>query len=132
MPGEVTDTLRLRLEGQSRLSRDAARFTVRLATNVVHSGILIVYLVYTESTAVWRWSDAMELPGLRTVRQQRLLTQAELAVRIGMTRASIVRLETGATKARISTVRKLAVALDASVEELRGELQPQRGRRKST
>ena len=74
----------------------------------------------------------MELSGLRTLRQRRLLTQAELAARIGMTRASIGRLETGATKARISTARKLAAALDANIEELIGEGQLQRGRRKPT
>ncbi len=60
----------------------------------------------------------MELPNLRTVRTQRLLTQDDLAAATGMTKASISRLETGATKARISTVRKLLKALDVELEDL--------------
>lgn len=53
----------------------------------------------------------MELPGLRKVRMSRLLTQAQLAMRADMTPASISRIETGRSKARISTVRRLADAL---------------------
>lgn len=60
----------------------------------------------------------MELPGLRAVRLRRLLTQADLAARVNMTPASISRIETGQTKARISTVRRLAEALDADPGEL--------------
>jgi transcriptional regulator with XRE-family HTH domain len=60
----------------------------------------------------------MELPGLRSARLYRLLTQAELAKRVKMTTASISRIETGATKARISTVRRLAKALDVDPESL--------------
>ncbi len=62
----------------------------------------------------------MELSNLRAVRLQRLLTQAELANRAGLTPASISRLETGETKARISTVRKLAAALEVSADALTG------------
>ncbi|MGI8405729.1 MAG: helix-turn-helix domain-containing protein [Thermomicrobiales bacterium] len=59
----------------------------------------------------------MEIPNLRNIRQRKLLTQTELATRAGLTTASISRLETGASKARISTVRRLSEALqvDASV-----------------
>lgn len=54
----------------------------------------------------------MELPGLRAVRLSRLLTQDELAVKVEMTKATISRLEAGLTRGRISTVRKLAKALE--------------------
>jgi transcriptional regulator with XRE-family HTH domain len=60
----------------------------------------------------------MDLPGLRAARLNRLLTQAELAKRVNMTTASISRIETGTTKARISTVRRLAKALDVDPDEL--------------
>lgn len=60
----------------------------------------------------------MELPGLRGARMRHLLTQADLADRVNMTPASISRIETGTTKARISTVRKLAKALDVDAGEL--------------
>ncbi|MGI8485114.1 MAG: helix-turn-helix domain-containing protein [Thermomicrobiales bacterium] len=62
----------------------------------------------------------MELNGLRTARLRRVLTQSELASLVGMTPASISRIETGATKARISTVRKIAIALDVDPTELLG------------
>ncbi len=60
----------------------------------------------------------MELTGLREARHRRLLTQLELANLVGMTTATISRIETGATKARISTVRRLAEALDVDPAEL--------------
>jgi transcriptional regulator with XRE-family HTH domain len=60
----------------------------------------------------------MEIPGLREARQRRLLTQVELANLVGMTTATISRIETGATKARISTVRKIAEALEMDPTEL--------------
>ncbi len=66
----------------------------------------------------------MELPGLRSARLNRLLTQAELAQRANMTTASISRIETGTTKARISTVRRLAKALDVDPDELLNGTQP--------
>lgn len=60
----------------------------------------------------------MELPNLRAIRVRRLMTQAELAVRAGLTTASISRIETGTAKARISTVRRLADALDVNPDDL--------------
>jgi len=60
----------------------------------------------------------MELPGLREARQRRLLTQAELAIRADVTAATISRIETGTTKARISTIRRLAEVLDIDPAEL--------------
>lgn len=62
----------------------------------------------------------MELSGLRQARERRLLTQVELAGRASMTAATISRIETGMTKARISTVRRLAEALDVDPAELTG------------
>ncbi len=60
----------------------------------------------------------MELPELREVRMMRLMTQAQLAIRAGMTPASISRIETGRSKARISTVRRLADALGVDPRDL--------------
>ncbi|MDP9363200.1 MAG: helix-turn-helix domain-containing protein [Chloroflexota bacterium] len=53
----------------------------------------------------------MHLPYLRRVRERALLTQRELAARAGLTQATVHRIESGATRARISTVRRLAGAL---------------------
>lgn len=60
----------------------------------------------------------MDIPNLRAIRLGRLMTQADLAGASGLTKATISRLETGATKARISTVRKLAKALNVDPGEL--------------
>ena len=60
----------------------------------------------------------MELPGLRRVREAALLTQAELAERVGVQRVTISRIETGATRARISTVRRIATALGVPAADL--------------
>jgi len=60
----------------------------------------------------------MELPKLRAIRRQQLLTQQELAELAGLTTASVSRIETGTTKARISTVRKLAAALEVDPSAL--------------
>ncbi len=55
---------------------------------------------------------------LREARQRRLLTQAELGKRAGTTEATVNRLENGLQTARISTIRKLAEALEIPAEEL--------------
>lgn len=60
----------------------------------------------------------MHLPGLRAIRLRQLVTQAELAQRAGLERVTISRLETGTTGARISTVRRLAEALEVDPAEL--------------
>ncbi len=65
------------------------------------------------------WGNKLvELPNLRSVRLRRLLTQRELAKIAGLTTASVNRIENGTTKARISTVRRLAQALDVDPEDL--------------
>lgn len=66
----------------------------------------------------------MELPNLRSVRLRRLLTQRELAKSAGLTTASVSRIETGTTKARISTVRRLAKALDVDPDDLLAANEP--------
>lgn len=52
------------------------------------------------------------LPCLRSVRESRLLTATELARQIGVTKATLSRLENGVTRARLPTIRSLATALD--------------------
>lgn len=66
----------------------------------------------------------MELPNLRSVRLSRLLTQRDLAKSAGLTTASVSRIETGTTKARISTVRRLAKALDVDPDDLLAANEP--------
>lgn len=53
----------------------------------------------------------MRLHGVRELREQRFITQAELAERAGISEAHLSRLERGQHLARISTVRKIAGAL---------------------
>ena len=55
---------------------------------------------------------------LRRARERRLLTQADLAARIGGSEATVNRLERGRNPARISTVRRLAEALGVPADEL--------------
>lgn len=70
------------------------------------------------------WTDEVDDKGrsvmadLRPVRLRRLLTQRELAERVGLTAPALSRLENGHTKARISTLRKLATALEVEATEL--------------
>jgi predicted transcriptional regulator len=59
-----------------------------------------------------------QLPSLRRVREARLLTQQELADRAEVHRVTIASLETTASEARFSTVRKLAAALEVEPTEL--------------
>jgi len=67
----------------------------------------------------------MRLPGLRNCRERALLTQAELAELSGVAEVTINRLENNRHTARISTVRKLAVALRVDATELTG---PEQGK----
>jgi transcriptional regulator with XRE-family HTH domain len=55
---------------------------------------------------------------LKDWRQRRLLTQAELAERVGMTVGTINRIERGVHEPRFSTIRKLAAALDMAPDDL--------------
>ncbi len=55
---------------------------------------------------------------LRRLREDRLLTQAELAERAGIALSSLVRVENDQVDPRFTTIRKLAHALDVDHREL--------------
>jgi transcriptional regulator with XRE-family HTH domain len=55
---------------------------------------------------------------LRRLREDRLLTQAELAERAGIALSSLVRVENDQVDPRFTTIRKLAQALDVDHREL--------------
>ena len=55
---------------------------------------------------------------LRWLREDRLLTQAELAERAGIALSSLVRIENDQVYPRFSSIRKLARALDVHPREL--------------
>ena len=60
---------------------------------------------------------------LREWRQRRLLSQEELAKKAGIGVTTVVRIE-GGQGARLSTLRKLAEALDITADQLLGEDDP--------
>ncbi len=60
----------------------------------------------------------MDLPRLRGVRERQAVTQRELADTSGVAQANISRIESGEQKARLSTVRRLAVALGVAPGDL--------------
>ena len=55
---------------------------------------------------------------LRRARERKLLTQEELGKLVGMTKGNISRLETQTRPPRLSTIKRLAAALDIPVDEL--------------
>ncbi len=55
---------------------------------------------------------------LKRLREDRLLTQAELAERAGIALSSLVRVENDQVDPRFTTIRKLAQALDVDHREL--------------
>ncbi len=55
---------------------------------------------------------------LREWRERRLLTQRELAEKVGMSVRQINRIERGIHEPRFSTIRKLAEALEVEPDEL--------------
>ena len=55
---------------------------------------------------------------LREVREAKFVTQVELAKKAGVSETTIVRLEAGTHRPRISTIRKLAKALGVEPSEL--------------
>lgn len=59
----------------------------------------------------------MKVPRLRELRERAVLTQEDLAQRSGVAVVTISRVE-GGQGARISTIRKLAGALNTAPEEL--------------
>lgn len=62
-------------------------------------------------------SRDIALPYLRAWREQRIMTQGELAERAGITSATISRIENGAG-AKLRTIARLADALGISREQL--------------
>ncbi len=68
------------------------------------------------------------LPILRQIREARGVSQRVLADTAGITQAALFRLESGGTDPRLSTLRKLAKALNVTVAELIGEGRPTRRR----
>jgi len=65
--------------------------------------------------------EAMKIgKNLRWLREDRLLTQAELAERAGIALSSLVRIENDQVDPRFSSIRKLARALDVHPRELTG------------
>jgi len=60
---------------------------------------------------------------LREWRQRRLLSQEELARKAGVGVTTVIRIE-GGQGARLSTLRKLADALDVTADQLLGEDSP--------
>ena len=67
-----------------------------------------------------RPSRDMLLPRLRRVRENRALTQEELADMAGVTRQTVLELESQRRSARAPTIRKLAKALHVKPEALTG------------
>ena len=63
---------------------------------------------------------SVDLPHLRGLRQQAVLSQEQLAERSGVARDTISKLETGKRKAYPTTVRKLAASLDVEPRMLLG------------
>ena len=70
------------------------------------------------------------LPGLRTAREAKFLTQAELAGVVGLNRSTISELEAGARNGHLRTIRRLAAALNVEPQELL--VAPARARRRRT
>ena len=58
---------------------------------------------------------------LKRLRTRRALTQEELARKAGLTTASVARIERNETEPRMSSLRKLAKALDTDPADLVGE-----------
>ena len=58
------------------------------------------------------------LTNLRQIRRERHLTQKELAEKAGIPKVSLVRYELGMTSPNVEIVRKVAVALGVTVDDL--------------
>ncbi len=68
------------------------------------------------------------LPNLRKIREAKGYSLRTLADKVGMSYVALFRLESGETDPRLSTLRKLAKALNVTVAELIGEGKPARRR----
>jgi len=61
--------------------------------------------------------------GLRYLREEKLLTQQELAVQAGLTVTTISRIETGKVTPNLRTIRAIAMVLDYNPQELKHVLE---------
>ena len=55
---------------------------------------------------------------LRRVREERLMTQQEVATAADLNLSTVMRIENDRVEPRFSTIRKLAIALDVNAREL--------------
>ena len=55
---------------------------------------------------------------LRRVREERLMTQQEVATAADLNLSTVMRIENDQVEPRFSTIRKLAIALDVNAREL--------------
>ena len=62
-----------------------------------------------------------KLPALKRLREAQFLSQLDLAGKAGVSRATVVRLESGEVEATFQTSRKLAEALGVGPGELTSE-----------
>lgn len=69
---------------------------------------------------------ARRLPALRRLRERVALSQAELAEKAGLSRATVVSLESGRSGAQYATVRKIAQVLGVEPADLMAPL-PRKG-----
>lgn len=74
-------------------------------------------------------SDTLSEVGLRELRLERVLTQRELAEKAGVSKATIVGIETGRIRPYPATLRKLAEALDVPPSALSEHLRTPRRQR---
>jgi transcriptional regulator with XRE-family HTH domain len=70
------------------------------------------------------------LPMLRQIRQAQGYSLRALAAKVGMAYPALFRLESGEADPRLSTLRKLAKALNVTVAEIIGEGKPARQARR--
>lgn len=80
----------------------------------------MTYPVLAPQMSRQRSFEGVLMPHLRRVRRVRAFTQAELAKRAGVSRATVIALESG-RDAWPSTVRRLARALGVKPEVLTGQ-----------
>jgi transcriptional regulator with XRE-family HTH domain len=74
--------------------------------------------VYSLSHDYVKYARVTRLPRLKALRERRALSQAELAEKAGITRATLSRLEGGAERPYPSTIRKIAAALGVEPGDL--------------
>ena len=84
--------------------------------NMDASGSGYVWIEYPPAPVAGR--PGRRLTELRRIRERQVLSQAELAKRSGVSRATIVSLESGRAGAQYGTIRKIAQALGVEPADL--------------